>query len=245
MKEFFILIIPFIGTSIGALMVLFLKKEINNKVNKFLIGFSIGVMIASSVWSLLIPSLEISNSNNAFLIYPTIIGFVLGISFLLLIDLLTKKISNTKINKALLAITIHNIPEGMVVGVVLMGALLNLNDITMLSAFSLSLGIALQNIPEGAIVSIPMKLKGCSKIKALGIGLLSGIIEPIAGAMSLALFSSFSSLLPYILAFASGAMFYVIIEELIPETKEGEYSSFSIVGFTIGFCVMMAMDVIL
>lgn len=239
------LALPFIGTSIGAFLVLFLKNTIDNKLNKCLIGFSLGVMMASSIWSLLIPSIEISKENNAPIIYPTICGFVLGILFLLLTEFVTKKMNKDSVNKTVLAISIHNFPEGMAVGIVLMGALLNLNDITMISAFSLSLGIALQNIPEGAIISIPLKLKGYSKKKALFIGLLSGIIEPIAGVLSLLFFKSFTFLLPYVLAFASGAMFYVIIEELVPETKEGESSSLSIIGFTLGFCIMMLMDVLL
>lgn len=245
LDSFIILVLPLIGTSIGSFLVLFLKNTINGRLNKCIIGFSIGVMLASSIWSLLIPSIELSKKNNAPIIYPTVCGLVLGIFFLAIIEYITRKINNNSINKSILAISIHNFPEGMAVGTILMGALLSLDDITMISAFSLSLGIALQNIPEGAIVSIPLKLKGYSKKKSLFIGILSGVIEPIAGVLSLLFFKSFSFLLPYVLSFASGAMFYVIIEDLIPETKEGEASIFSLIGFTIGFSIMMVMDVVL
>ena len=249
--------IPFLGTTLGSAMVFFMKKSISIKVEKFLLGFTSGVMIAASVWSLLLPSLEIS-SNNYLPWFPASFGFLLGIFFLLFLDSIIPHLhldsdtpegihSNFKKNTMLiLAITMHNIPEGMAVGVAFAGALFGNNTLSILGATTLSLGIAIQNFPEGAIISMPLKSNGnMSSGKAFICGVLSGVVEPIAALVTILLTSFVVPILPYLLSFAAGAMFYVVVEELIPETQMGKHSNIGTIGLAIGFVLMMILDVAL
>ncbi len=247
------LLIPFVGTTLGAAMVFFLKKEMNEKLQKALLGFAAGVMIAASIWSLIQPAIETYNDYRKWLV-PTI-GFILGVGFLLLIDYLVphmhvnnneEGIKNTSLSKTfkmMLAVTIHNIPEGLAVGVII-GSFItgNVNKEAMLA---LSIGIAIQNFPEGAIISMPLKETGVSKPKAFLLGMLSGIVEPIAGALAILLISVVEVILPYTLCFAAGAMMYVVFEELIPEANSGKHSNLATIGFSIGFIIMMILDVAL
>ena len=244
------LLIPFAGTALGAAFVFFMKEEIPGYLQKALLGFASGVMVAASVWSLLIPSMEMGSGN----VWPAIIGLLGGFAFLLLIDYVTPHIhasgqaegpqsSLSRTTKLALAVTIHNFPEGMAVGVAIAGAMNS--GFSMAGALALSLGIAIQNIPEGAIISMPLRAAGNSRGKAFGVGSLSGIVEPIGGALVLLLASAVTPLMPYMLAFAAGAMLYVVIEELIPETAEGKHSNLGTIGFALGFALMMVLDVVL
>lgn len=249
------ILIPFIGTSIGALMVFFMKNKLSKKVEKLLLGFASGVMIAASVWSLIIPSIEMAESQNVIPWVPAVVGFVLGILFLLAIDLtvphleqgkpkgLKSKLKNSTM--LVLAVTLHNIPEGMAVGVVFAGVLSGTSDVTLASAFALAIGIAIQNFPEGAIISMPLKSEGMPKSKAFMYGVLSGIVEPIAAFITLLLTSMVVPILPYLLSFAAGAMIYVVVDELIPESQKGELSNLGTIGVTVGFLIMMVLDVTL
>lgn len=245
------LLIPFIGTSLGAACVFFMRKELSLNIQKALTGFAAGVMIAASVWSLLIPSLEQSNTFVA-----TVIGFWLGILFLLVLDHTVphmhldhsqegprSHLSNTI--KLVLAVTIHNIPEGMAVGVVYASYLSGNNTITAMTALALSLGIAIQNFPEGAIVSMPLRSSGVTKFKSFIYGVLSGIVEPIGGFITILISKYVLVILPYLLSFAAGAMIYVVVEELIPEMSQGEHSHLGVLMFSIGFSLMMVLDVAL
>ena len=246
------LMIPFLGTTLGSAFVFFMKRDMPPVVQKILLGFASGVMVAASVWSLIIPSIEMGTGPSA-IIAPTI-GLLAGFAFLLLIDYVTphihlaggpegpkSRLSRTA--KLALAVTIHNFPEGMAVGVAIAGALTA--DFNMAGALALSLGIAIQNVPEGAIISMPLRAEGNSRWKAFGIGALSGIVEPLGGALVLLLASAVTPLMPYLLAFAAGAMLYVVIEELIPETAEGQHSNLGTIGFALGFALMMVLDVVL
>ena len=236
-------------------MVFLMKNEINRKVEKFLLGFAAGVMIAASVWSLLMPSIQMAEEQGVIAWVPASVGFIIGILFLLWIDYITRKIkeqkqeekqSNCKKNSMLfLAVTLHNIPEGMAVGVALAGALLGNSGITMSGAIALALGIGIQNFPEGAIISMPLKNQGMSKPKAFWYGTLSGIVEPIASIITLLLTKLVVSILPYFLSFAAGAMIYVVVEELIPEAQQGKHSEIGTIGVSIGFIIMMILDVAL
>ncbi len=251
------LLIPFLGTVLGSAFVFLMKKEMSVSVQKSLLGFASGVMVAASVWSLLIPAMEMSEDMGKWSVMPATVGFLVGMGFLLLIDELTphlhigtdqpegpqSKLSRTAMLS--LAVTIHNLPEGMAVGVVLAGALQAGVDISMTAALATAAGIAIQNIPEGAIISMPMRAEGNSRMKSFVIGSLSGIVEPLGGALVILLASMITPMLPYLLAFAAGAMFYVVIEELIPEASEGEHSNLSTIGFAIGFVLMMKLDVVL
>ena len=251
------LLIPLLGTMLGSAFVFFMKDEMSNRLQKTLLGFASGVMVAASVWSLLIPAMEMEEGNGAWSVVPASVGFLLGISFLLLIDELTphlhlgterpegprSRLSRTAM--LALAVTIHNLPEGMAVGVVFAGATQNMANITLASAVAVSLGIAIQNIPEGAIISMPMRAEGNSKWRSFLIGSLSGVVEPIGGLSIVLLASLMTPILPYMLAFAAGAMFYVVVEELIPEASEGTHSNFSTIGFSIGFVLMMVLDVLM
>ena len=249
------LLIPFIGTTIGSAMVFLMKKEINRKVEKFLLGFAAGVMVAASVWSLLMPSIEMAEEQGVIAWLPASIGFIIGILFLMWIDYITRKIKEKKPeelqNKAkkntmmYLAVTLHNIPEGMAVGVALAGALLGNAGITMSGAIALALGIGIQNFPEGAIISMPLKNEGMSKPKAFWYGTLSGIVEPIASIITLLLTKLVVPILPYFLSFAAGAMIYVVVEELIPQAQQGKHSEIGTIGVSIGFIIMMILDVAL
>ena len=248
------IILPFLGTLVGSSLVFFLKDAINNKIQKILLGFASGVMIAASVWSLIIPSIDMSqNLKLPFL--PAAIGFLAGIGFLLLLDTFIPHMhlnndepegikSNISKSKMLLfAVTLHNIPEGMAVGVVLAGALSGNELLSISGALALSFGIALQNLPEGAIISMPLKAQGNSKKKSFLLGTLSGIVEPIAAALTLLLAKYVTPVLPYLLSFAAGAMIYVVVEELIPESQEGKHSNIATISLAIGFVLMMILDI--
>ena len=260
------LLIPLFGTMLGAAFVFFMKKDMSPRLQKSLLGFASGVMVAASVWSLLIPAIEMASASNCQLstfnchlskVLPAALGFLLGIGFLLMIDELTphlhigtdkpegprSRLSRTAM--LTLAVTIHNLPEGMAVGVVFAGAESSISNISLASAIAVSLGIAIQNVPEGAIISMPMRAAGNSKWKSFVIGSLSGAVEPLGGLAVVLLASFMTPILPYMLAFAAGAMFYVVIEELIPEASEGEHSNLSTIGFAIGFVLMMVLDVVL
>jgi ZIP family zinc transporter len=251
------ILIPFAGTTLGAAMVLVLKKDLGDHFQKLLLGFASGVMMAASVWSLLIPAIEKVENEGGIAWLPAAVGFLLGIGFLLLLDTITPHLHmgaekaegpHTKAKKntmLLLAVTLHNIPEGMAVGVVFAGLLVGGSDITVSSALALSIGIAIQNFPEGAIVSMPLKHEGNSKGKAFLYGTASGIVEPIAAIITILLTEILVPILPYLLAFAAGAMIYVVVEELIPELQEGEHSNIGIIGVGVGFALMMILDVAL
>ncbi len=251
------LLIPFLGTVLGSAFVFFMKKDMPVLLQKALLGFASGVMVAASVWSLLIPSIEMSSDAGKGAVIPAVIGFLLGMAFLLFIDYITphlhigddhpegprSKLSRTAMLS--LAVTIHNLPEGMAVGVVLAGALQSNLGISAAGALAMSIGIAIQNIPEGAIISMPMRAEGNSRMRSFILGSLSGIVEPLGGLLVILLASFMTPILPYMLAFAAGAMMYVVIEELIPETSEGEHSNLGTIGFALGFALMMVLDVVL
>ncbi len=251
------LAIPFLGTTLGSAMVFLMKNKINNKIEKLLLGFASGVMIAASIWSLLIPAIEMSESQGKIAWVPAAIGFLLGITFLLVLDSLIPHLHlksdkpegiKSKLKKTTMmvfAVTLHNIPEGMAVGVTFAGALTQNAGITMAGAFALAIGIAIQNFPEGAIISMPLKSEGMSKSKAFLYGTLSGIVEPIGAIITILLTSAVVPILPYLLALAAGAMIYVVVEELIPESQAGEHSNIGTIGVAIGFVVMMILDVAL
>ena len=252
-----VLAIPFLGTVLGSGMVFLMKNKMNGKVEKLLLGFASGVMIAASVWSLLIPSIDMAREQGDVEWIPAAIGFLLGIVFLLVLDSLIPHLHlNTekpeglkaKLKKEImlvLAVTLHNIPEGMAVGVVLAGSLIGDTGISMAGAITLAIGIAIQNFPEGAIISMPLKSEGMSKIKAFAYGALSGIVEPIGAIITILLTSIVVPILPYLLSFAAGAMIYVVVEELIPESQAGEHSNIGTIGVAIGFVIMMILDVAL
>lgn len=251
------LAIPFLGTTLGAAMVFLMKNKINNKIEKLLLGFASGVMIAASIWSLLIPAIEMSESQGKIAWVPATIGFLLGITFLLVLDSVIPHMHlksdkpegiKSKLKKTTMmvfAVTLHNIPEGMAVGVTFAGALTQNAGITMAGAFALAIGIAIQNFPEGAIISMPLKSEGISKPKAFLYGTLSGIVEPIGAIITILLTNAVVPMLPYLLAFAAGAMIYVVVEELIPESQAGKHSNIGTIGVAIGFVVMMILDVAL
>ena len=250
-------LIPLLGTMLGSAFVFLMKDEMSERVQKSLLGFASGVMVAASVWSLLIPAMEMEADSGKWSVVPASVGFLLGIGFLLALDELTphlhvgsdtpegprSRLSRTAM--LTLAVTIHNLPEGMAVGVVFAGAGQGLANISITSAIAVSLGIAIQNIPEGAIISMPMRAAGNSKWRSFMIGSLSGAVEPIGGLAVILLASMLTTLLPYMLAFAAGAMFYVVVEELIPEASEGQHSNLSTIGFAIGFVLMMILDVVM
>ncbi len=245
--------IPFLGTSLGASMVFFMKSNMRSTIEKLLLGFAAGVMIAASIWSLLLPSIEMAREQKMIPWVPASIGFIIGISFLLLtnrfLSKITKqniKISNDKFQKTLvmiLAVTLHNIPEGMAVGIIFASALQKNSLVTLTGAFSLAIGIAIQNFPEGAIISMPLKGKGISKWKSFWYGTLSGIVEPIGAIITILLTNTVTKILPYLLSFAAGAMIYVVVDELIPESQEGKHSNYGLIGITIGFILMMILDI--
>ena len=250
------IMIPFAGTTLGAACVYFMKKGIRQNVEKGLLGFASGVMVAASVWSLLIPSMNLSADLGRLAVLPAVTGFFCGILFLLFLDghvhlhigcdepegpsCTLKK--NTML---VLAVTLHNIPEGMAVGVMFAGLLTANSGITLAGAFALAVGIAIQNFPEGAIISLPLKGEGMSSNRAFLYGTLSGVVEPVAALLTVLLYRVLAPVLPYLLAFAAGAMMYVVVEELIPETAEGEHSNIGTIGFAVGFALMMMLDVAL
>ena len=249
--------IPFVGTTFGAAMVFFMKNKMNGKVEKLLLGFASGVMIAASIWSLINPSIDMAKEQGKIAWIPAAIGFLLGVLFLLILDsvvphlhLKTDKPEGIKsklkrTTMLVLAVTLHNIPEGMAVGVVLAGGLMGNESISMAGAFALAIGIAIQNFPEGAIISMPLKSEGMSKGKSFLYGTLSGIVEPIAAIITILLASFVVPILPYLLSFAAGAMIYVVVEELIPESQAGDHSNIGTIGVAVGFVIMMILDVAL
>lgn len=254
---FFGLIIPFIGTAMGAAAVLFMKKELSAGVSRALTGFAAGVMIAASVWSLIIPAIEQSEELGRLSFLPAFIGFWLGMLFLLLLDRVVPHLHRSakdpegmksrlaRTTMMALAVTLHNIPEGMAVGVVFAGFLSGTGDITLGGAMALALGIAIQNFPEGAIISMPLHAEGMSKGKAFVYGVLSGAVEPVFGALTVLFAGLIVPAMPYLLSFAAGAMVYVVVEELIPEMAQGKHSHIGVLFFAVGFTVMMALDVAL
>lgn len=250
------LIIPFLGTSLGAALVFFMKKDLDPKIQKILSGFAAGIMVAASVWSLLIPSMEMSSDRGKLAFIPAAVGFCLGMLFLLLLDKTVPhmhldesqegiKTNLQKTTMMVLAVTLHNIPEGMAVGILYAGWASGSAQISQAGALSLALGIAIQNFPEGAIISMPLHSKGLSKSKACWYGILSGIVEPIAGLITILLSSLVIPVLPYFLSFAAGAMIFVVVEELVPEMAEGEHSNLGTIMFMLGFTLMMVLDVAL
>ena len=257
MALFFGLLIPLLGTMLGAAFVFLMKDEMSPRLQKSLLGFASGVMVAASVWSLLIPSMEMVAAKGAWSVVPAAVGFLAGIAFLLLLDELTphlhigtdtpegprSHLSRTAM--LALAVTIHNLPEGMAVGVVFAGAGDGAAGLSLAGALAVSIGIAIQNVPEGAIISMPMRAAGNSRWRSFVIGSLSGAVEPLGALAVLLLASLMTPALPYLLSFAAGAMFYVVIEELIPEASEGEHSNLSTIGFAIGFVLMMVLDVVM
>ena len=254
------ILLPFFGTLAGSACVFFLKNEIKPLIQKGLLGFASGVMVAASVWSLLIPAMDMSDGMGKLAFIPAAVGLALGFLFLLLMDKLIPhlhldqekpegikpKHSLRKLTMLIFAVTLHNIPEGMAVGVVFAGVLSQNASVTFMGAIALSIGIAIQNFPEGAIISLPLKSAGnVGRMKAFVYGTLSGIVEPIAAVITILLSRFIEPALPYLLALAAGAMLYVVVEELIPESAEGEHSDIGTIGFALGFMVMMILDVAL
>ena len=257
METFLGILIPFLGTSLGAACVFFMRRSLGDRVLRALTGFAAGVMVAASVWSLLIPAIEQSADAGALSFLPAFAGFWVGVLFLLLLDHLIphlhagstqaegpeSKLARTTM--MVLAVTLHNIPEGMAVGVIYAGFLAGNTEITAAGALALSLGIAIQNFPEGAIISMPLRAEGESKGRAFLGGVLSGVVEPVGAVLTLLLSRLIVPALPYLLSFAAGAMLYVVVEELIPEMSQGRHSNIGTVFFAVGFSVMMALDVAL
>lgn len=251
------IMIPFIGTSLGAACVFFMRGDLKRNVQRALTGFAAGVMVAASVWSLLIPSMEQSEGMGVWSFVPAVAGFWMGIVFLLALDraiphlhLNSEKAEGpqsrlSRTTMLVLAVALHNLPEGMAIGAVFAGMLMENTGITLTGALALSLGIAIQNFPEGAIISMPLKAEGVSKPRAFLYGVLSGVIEPIGAVVTILAARHVVPVLPYLLSFAAGAMLYVVVEELIPEMSEGEHSNLGTVWFAVGFTLMMALDVAL
>ena len=250
------ILLPFLGTSLGAAMVFFLRNAISKNLQRILTGFAAGVMVAASFWSLLVPALEGAGHLGRLSFLPAAAGFLIGMGFLLLLDAVTPhmhldqeeegpKTSLKRTTKLILAVTLHNIPEGMAVGVVYANLLAGHALVSGAGALALAIGIALQNFPEGAIVSMPLLAEGMPKRKTFWYGVLSGAVEPVAAFVTILASGLVASLLPYLLAFAAGAMFYVVVEELIPEMSEGEHSNWGTVAFAFGFVLMMILDVAL
>ena len=257
METFLGILIPFLGTTLGSACVFFMKKSLGDLVQRSLAGFAAGVMVAASIWSLLIPAIEQSENMGKLSFLPAFIGFWAGVLFLLLLDHLIPHLhvgSNQaegpksrlgRTTMMVLAVTLHNIPEGMAVGVMYAGFLEGNAQITAASALVLSLGIAIQNFPEGAIISMPLRAEGDSKSKAFLGGVLSGIVEPIGAVLTLLAAQLVIPALPYLLSFAAGAMLYVVVEELIPEMSQGKHSNIGTIFFAVGFSIMMTLDVAL
>lgn len=257
METFLGILIPFLGTTLGASCVFFMKKSLSNLIQRSLAGFAAGVMVAASIWSLLIPAIEQSEDMGKLSFLPAFIGFWSGVLFLLLLDRLIPHLHvgseqaegpKSKFGRTtmmVLAVTLHNIPEGMAVGVVYAGFLSGNTQITAASALALSLGIAIQNFPEGAIISMPLRAEGESKGRAFLGGVLSGVVEPIGAVLTIAAAQFIIPALPYLLSFAAGAMLYVVVEELIPEMSQGRHSNLGTVFFAVGFSIMMVLDVAL
>ena len=257
MEAFYGILIPFLGTSLGAACVFCMKKSLNDRVQRALTGFAAGVMIAASIWSLLIPAIEQSTQMGGLSFLPAFVGFWVGVLFLLVLDHVVPHLHTNsqqaegpksqlrRTTMMVLAVTLHNIPEGMAVGVVYAGFLSGSTQITAAGALALSLGIAIQNFPEGAIISMPLRAEGMEKGRAFLGGVLSGVVEPIGAVLTILAARHVVPALPYLLSFAAGAMLYVVVEELIPEMSQGEHSNIGTVFFAVGFSLMMALDVAL
>ena len=250
------LLIPMLGIVLGSAVVFLTGKEMSGLLQKSLLGFAAGVMVSASFWSLLLPAVEMQGDTK-WAVMPAAIGFFAGIGFLLLIDVLTPHLhigttqpegprsSLSRTTMLMLAVTIHHLPEGMAIGVVLAGAGQASVGVSYASAMVVSLGIAIQNVPEGAVVSIPMRAEGKSRTRSFLMGCLSGIAQPLGAVLVLLLAALFVPLLPYMLAFAAGAMLYVVVEELIPEASNGTHTNLSTIGFAVGFVLMMVLDVVM
>ena len=254
---FYGILIPFLGTSLGAACVFFMKHDMSERLSRILTGFAAGVMVAASIWSLLIPAMEQSEVMGKFAFVPAVAGFWGGILFLLLLDHIIPHLHRYSVSAEgpksrlqrttmlVLAVTLHNIPEGMAVGVVYAGYLAGNAKITVAAAMALSIGIAIQNFPEGAIISMPLRAEGMKVSKAFAGGVLSGIVEPVGAMLTILAAGYIVPALPYLLSFAAGAMIYVVVEELIPEMSQGEHSDLGTIFFAVGFTVMMSLDVAL
>lgn len=254
---FYGILIPFLGTSLGAACVFFMKHDMSERLSRILTGFAAGVMVAASIWSLLIPAMDQSEEMGKFAFVPAVAGFWGGILFLLLLDHIIPHLHRYSVSAEgpksrlqrttmmVLAVTLHNIPEGMAVGVVYAGYLAGNAKITVAAAMALSIGIAIQNFPEGAIISMPLRAEGMKVSKAFAGGVLSGIVEPVGAVLTILAAGYIVPALPYLLSFAAGAMIYVVVEELIPEMSKGEHSDLGTIFFAVGFTVMMALDVAL
>lgn len=257
LSVFYGILIPFLGTSLGAACVFFMKHDMSERLSRILTGFAAGVMVAASIWSLLIPAMEQSEEMGKFAFVPAVAGFWGGILFLLLLDHIIPHLHRYSVSAEgpksrlqrttmmVLAVTLHNIPEGMAVGVVYAGYLAGNAKITVTAAMALSIGIAIQNFPEGAIISMPLRAEGMKVSKAFAGGVLSGIVEPVGAMLTILAAGYIVPALPYLLSFAAGAMIYVIVEELIPEMSQGEHSNVGVLSFALGFTLMMALDVAL
>ena len=254
---FYGILIPFLGTSLGAACVFFMKHDMSERLSRILTGFAAGVMVEASIWSLLIPAMDQSEEMGKFAFVPAVAGFWGGILFLLLLDHIIPHLHRYSVSAEgpksrlqrttmmVLAVTLHNIPEGMAVGVVYAGYLAGNAKITVAAAMALSIGIAIQNFPEGAIISMPLRAEGMKVSKAFAGGVLSGIVEPVGAVLTILAAGYIVPALPYLLSFAAGAMIYVVVEELIPEMSQGEHSDLGTIFFAVGFTVMMALDVAL
>ncbi|MCR4793701.1 MAG: ZIP family metal transporter [Ruminococcus sp.] len=251
------LLVPFIGTTLGAACVFFMKRRLSKQVQRALTGFAAGVMTAASIWSLIIPAMDMAKDKGKLAFIPAVVGFWCGILFLLLLDTIIphlhmdaekaegvpSKLARTTM--MVLAVTLHNIPEGMAVGIVYAGFISGSSEMSAGGAFALALGIAIQNFPEGAIISMPLHAEGKSKCKAFADGVLSGAVEPVGAALTILFAGLFLPVMPYLLSFAAGAMLYVVVEELIPEMSEGEHSNIGVIMFSVGFTLMMILDIAL
>ena len=257
MNSFWIILVPFIGTALGAACVYFMRDGISQRMERALSGFAAGVMVAASVWSLLIPSMDHASAMGGWAFVPAVVGFWAGILFLLLLDHVIPHLHNhgmedegprsklKRTTKLVLAVTLHNIPEGMAVGVTYAGWLTGSTSITMTGALALAIGIAIQNFPEGAIISMPLRAEGTTRHRSFMYGMLSGVVEPLGALLTIALASAILPYIPYLLSFAAGAMLYVVVEELIPEMAAGSHSNVGTIMFAVGFSLMMALDVAL
>lgn len=257
MQIFIGIMLPFFGTALGAACVFLFRRELRPSLQKSFLGFASGVMVAASVWSLLIPAMDISETMGKFAFVPAAAGFLLGIAFLLFMDKAVPhlhmgseqsegpRVALKKTTMLVLAVTLHNIPEGLSAGAVFAGVLAQNSTVTLAGAFALSIGIAIQNFPEGAIISLPLRSEGMGRGRSFLCGALSGIVEPIAAGLTLLLAAYVQPILPYLLSFSAGAMIYVVVEELIPEASEGEHSNIGTITFALGFVLMMVLDVAL
>lgn len=257
LSVFYGILIPFLGTSLGAACVFFMKHDMSERLSRILTGFAAGVMVAASIWSLLIPAMDQSEEMGKFAFIPAAAGFWGGILFLLLLDHIIPHLHRYSVSTEgpksrlqrttmmVLAVTLHNIPEGMAVGVTFAGVLIGNTGITLSGAFALALGIAIQNFPEGAIISMPLCSLGVSKKRAFLYGVLSGLVEPVGAMLTILLTGIIVPFLPYFLSFAAGAMIYVVVEELIPESQMGEHTNIATIGVAVGFTLMMVLDVAL